>query len=205
MCNFLSGLVVQNGDVLTHPMLDSHDDLVTYFKLPDSNAAIPRFVKVELLPADWADVSTWHWHVDQDILPAWWDEIGGQAEATLRARAEQMILRDGEHRLIVDGCWIVAGTADVQDVRAGRIIHVGGSAQIHGVGGSAQIRGVRDSAQIYGVRANAQIYGVGDSAQIRDVGGSAQIRGVGGSAQIRNVWGSAVHLDASAKARLVKD
>ena len=40
MCQFLSALVLKNGDVLSHPMLDSHTDLVTYFKLPDSTEVI---------------------------------------------------------------------------------------------------------------------------------------------------------------------
>ena len=31
MCEFLSALVVKNGDVLSHPLLDSHSDLVRYF------------------------------------------------------------------------------------------------------------------------------------------------------------------------------
>ena len=155
MCNFLSALVLKNGDVLTHPMLDSHADLVRYFKAPDTNAYIHRFAKVELVPVDWTDPSTWQWTVDENVLPSWWHEVAVSAERTLRARAASMILRDGTHSLIVDGCWIVGGTADVSDVRAGRIVHVGGSATIRGVGGSATI------------------WDVGGSATIRDVGGSA--------------------------------
>ena len=212
MCDWLSALVVSNGDVLTHPMLDSHVDLATYFKLPDENVQIPRFVKVELVPQDWTDVSTWNWKIDQDTLPAWWSDVANQAEATLRARADKMILRDGEHALIVDGCWIVAGTAKVRDVRSGRIMRVQGSAQIHDVWGSAQIHGVGGSAQIHGVGGSAQIHGVGGSAQIHDVGGSAQIHDVGGSAQIHDVWGSAqIHgvwgsaqLEESAKRHVVE-
>ena len=175
MCNFLSALVLRNGDVLTHPMLDSHSDLVTYFKLPDTDAHITHFAKVELMPVDWMDPATWKWAVDEPTIPSWWEDVAGQAESTLRAKATRMILRDGEHRLIVDGCWIVGGTASVRDVRAGRIMRVQGSAQIRGVW---------------------------DSAQIRGVCGSAQISDVWDSAQIRGVWGSA-QLDASARSHVV--
>jgi hypothetical protein len=210
MCQFLSALVLRNGDVLTHPMLDSHSDLVTYFKLPDATAHHQHFAKVELTPDDWMDPATWDFRLDETTAPSWWDDVVGSVESTLRARAERMIVRDGEHALIVDGCWIVGGTAIVRDVRAGRIMRVwdsaqihgvwgsaqihdvGGSAQIHDVRGSAQIRDVGDSAQIHGVRGSAQIHGVWGSAQIHDVRGSAQIRDVGDSAQIHGVWGSGV-------------
>ena len=157
MCNFLSALVLRNGDVLTHPMLDGHADLVTYFKLPDTTAYVQHFAKVELRPLDWGDVATWGWELDEETAPAWWADVAGGAEAELRARAARMILREGEHCLIVDGCWIVSGTAVVLDVRAGRIVRVGGSAQIHDVWDSAQIHGVWDSAQIRGVGGSAQL------------------------------------------------
>lgn len=58
MCNFLSAVVLRNGDVLTHPMLDSHSDLVRYYKLPDTRVYHQHFAKVELTPVDWLDVST---------------------------------------------------------------------------------------------------------------------------------------------------
>jgi hypothetical protein len=194
MCNFLSALVLRNGDVLHHPMLDSHLDLVRYFKLPDTNAHIRRFAKIELTPVDWMDAATWTWRIDEPTRPNWLDEVEAEAERKTRAIADRMIVRDGEHGLIVDGCWIIGGTAKIRDVRSGRIVRVQDSAQIHDVGGSAQIHGVRDSAQIHDVR---------DSAQIHDVRDSAQIHGVWGGAQIHGVRDSAL-LDTPARARVVK-
>ena len=68
MSNFLSALVLANGDMLTHQMLDSHADLVRYYKIPDETAHTNRFVKVELIPVDWLSVarhrsrmSGWRW------------------------------------------------------------------------------------------------------------------------------------------------
>ena len=120
MCNFLSALVVQNGDVLMHPMLDSHADLVRYFQLPDQDAHVRHFVKVELIPEDWMDPNTWTWQVDEDpqALPLWWPDVAESSERGLRARARQMILREGAHDLVIDGAWIVGGTAQLTDVRA---------------------------------------------------------------------------------------
>lgn len=157
MCNFLSVLVLKNGDVLHHPMLDSHADLVRYFKLPDSNAHIRYFAKAELAPVDWLDPATWIWRLDEETRPAWLDNIEADAERQARAIAERMIIRDGERDLIVDGCWIVGGTAEVRDVRSGWIRRVQDSAQIIDVRGSARISGVWDSAQIFGVWGSAQL------------------------------------------------
>jgi len=141
MCQFLSVLVLRNGDVLHHPMLDSHGDLVTYFQLPDSQAYHQHFAKAELTPSEatWLTPDAWTWRIDETTRPGWLDDVESQAEARARAVAARMVLASGAHRLIVDGCWIVGGDAIVRDVRGGRIIRVGGSAQIHDVGGSAQL------------------------------------------------------------------
>ena len=213
MCQFLSVLVLRNGDVLHHPMLDSHADLITYFKLPDTSEYIQRFAKVELTPGDWLKPDTWHWKVDENTRPQWLDAVEAQAESATRRIATNMLLVSGEHQLIVDGCWIVGGCAIVRDVRGGRLMcvkgsaqiyNVSGSAQIHEVSGSAQIHKVKGAARIHKVKGAAQVHEVCDSAQIYNVSGSAQIHEVWGAAQIHNVSGSA-RLDTSAKAHLAQE
>src|SRR3990167_1206111 len=137
MCQFFSALVLKNGDVLHHPQLDSHAGLVTYFKLPDGNAHVQHFAKVELLPAsDWLDVSTWVFRVDEPVLPGWWGEIANQAEASVRAIAKRMVLATGIHPLLCDGAWILCGDVAVGEIRAGaRIVRVQDTATIRAVWG----------------------------------------------------------------------
>ena len=201
MCQFLSVLILKNGDVLHHPMLDSHSDLVTYFSLPDTSSYVSHFAKAELTPVNYLDASTWQWRIDEPTRPSWLDDVEAIAEAKARAIAQKMIIATGAKCLIVDGCWIVGGDAVVQDVRGGRIIHVGDSAQITDVRDSAQITNVGDSAQITNVWGSARITDVRDSAQITNVWGSARITNVWDSAQITDVGGSA-QLDASAEAHV---
>jgi hypothetical protein len=188
MCNFLSAIVLKNGDVLTHPMLDAHADLVKYFKLPDGNEHIHHFAKVELVPSDWEDAATWQFTVDEPTLPVWWSDIAEQAEATLRARAKKMILREGEHELIVEGCWIVAGTAKIRDVRSGRIVRVSGGT-ISGVSGGT-------ISNVWG----GTISNV-SGGTISDVSGGTISDVWGGT--ISNVRGGSL-LDTSAKAHVAK-
>mgnify|MGYP001561846327 CR=1 FL=1 len=66
------GIVLKNGDVLSHPLLDSHSDLVTYFKLPDTRQHHQHFAKVELTPDDWLNVDTWKFRLDESTAPGWW-------------------------------------------------------------------------------------------------------------------------------------
>ena len=146
MCNFLSVLILKNGDVKHHPMLDSHSDLIAYFQLPDNTPFIHHFAKAELTPTDWMDPATWRWRIDEEMRPAWLDDVEGAAEAAARRVAGRMILPDALPRLIVDGCWILGGNRVLRDVCGGRILRVQDSAQIHGVRGSAQIHGVWGSA-----------------------------------------------------------
>ena len=156
MCQFLSVLILHNGDVLHHPMLDSHADLVAYFNLPDT-AIAQHFAKAELTPVDWLDPSTWIWEIDEESRPGWLNDVEQQAEAKVRAIAARMIITEAvtPPRLIVDGCWIVGGKSIVRDVRGGRILRVQDSAQVRGVMESAQVCGVRGSAQVHDVRGSA--------------------------------------------------
>ena len=209
MCDFLSVIVLRSGDILHHPMLDSHTDIQRYFrKQPHLTHALrdedrlERFARVEFTPTDetWFEPEKWVLQIDEDITPKWWDEtMQNQTRKRLVHLVKTMTLVEGDHDLIVDGCWIVGGKAKVKDVRGGRIMTVRDSAQITNVRGSAQITNVWGSAQITDVRDWAQITNVRDSAQITNVRGSAQITDVWGSAKITGVGGS-VTLDKSAKA-----
>ena len=131
MCNFLSALVMRDGSLKMHPMIDSHSELVEYFKLPDAKPFIQHFAKVELTP-DYTsndtvlDVSTWKFRLDEESEPQWWADVSERVERDLRARAERMILRSGDHGLIVDGCWIVGGDAKIRELRSGRIVRLCG-------------------------------------------------------------------------------
>ena len=149
MCQFLSLLVLRNGDVLHHPMLDSHADLVNYFKLPDDRAHHQHFAKVELTPAadTWLTPDLWTWRIDEPARPAWLDDVEARAEAKARSIAKRMVITEAMDapRLIVDGVWILGGTGVLRDVRGGRIMRVQDSAQISNVRDSAQISGVGDS------------------------------------------------------------
>ena len=169
MCNFLSAIVLQNGDILCDPEhTDSHEDLIAAHGLDNiDDAHVLRFARVEFrpgLPID--DPSNYTLWIDEAISPVWLDDsMRSRVEEDLRIRVSRMIVRD-KRRTLLGGCWVLGNGASVRWVVGGRIVAMCGNASIRGVRGHASISDVRDHASI------------------SDVWGSVSIRGVRGNASI---------------------
>ena len=192
MCNFVSALVLRNGDVLTHPMLDSHVDLVSHFKLPDHSEYIQNFVKVELVPgADaWLTPEKWKWTVDESSPPAWWPDVASAAEGTLRARVRSWIMTSGQASLATEDVRILGGTAVLDKVSAGRVIHMSGNGQVHDVYGSGQVHRVLGDGQVHDVYGNGKVHYVYGSGQVHRVFGDGQVHDVYGNGKVHRVYDS---------------
>ena len=170
MCEFLSALVLRNGDVLWHEATDSHSDLVRHFRLPD-NTECRHFAKIEFTPRsvdgnpNYLGVDHYALRVDEDTEPIWFDEVRELVEQKCRSIIRGMIVTD-KRDFLLGGKWILAGNACVRAVKSSHLVSVSDSAQIKYVSGSAQIKSVSGSAQIESVSGSAQIKYVSDSAQI---------------------------------------
>ena len=74
MCRFKSGIILK--DRVFIPDYDSHTDMLEELKIADTEDNAKRlFVRAELMPPDndvFTPVSSWKYHVDQDILPDWY-------------------------------------------------------------------------------------------------------------------------------------
>jgi hypothetical protein len=196
MCQFFSSVVLRNGDLRWHPLLDSHSDIVCYFGLPDDNAHVHHFAKCELTPVeedDWLDASRWRFRLDQEVAPVWWPEIAPIAEANMRAAAAKMIVTSGERALLLDECLIVGGDAIVQEMRGGRIVRIRG-------GTVSEIRGGTVS-EIWGGTVS-EIWG-GTVSEIRG-GTVSAIRG-GTVSEIRGGTVSAISDPYGYKPRILAD
>ena len=71
MCRLKSGIILK--DRIFIPNYDNHTDMLKELNIEDNKNNI-NFVRAELLPKNnniFSDVLTWHFHVDQDILPDW--------------------------------------------------------------------------------------------------------------------------------------
>jgi len=170
MCEPAS-FVVTKGNVFWSRNTDSHEEIIREFDLKEMVNRAVTLVRVEIMPPNRkfaAPPQEWQWHVDQDILPKWWDE------------------KDAERRCRVElKAWIKAkvctkGTAEVRE----GTYYACGSAQVKACG-SAQVK-AWDSAQVTAC-GSAQVKAC-DSAQVTACG-SAQVTAYG-SAQVA-AYGSA--------------
>ena len=95
MCNFMSAIVLPDGDVYCRPeVTDSHEDLICALGLEDSGGE--EFARVEFVPQDnnYLDVDTYKLKLDQHIRPSWFDDkLEEKTVARLRVVIERAIER----------------------------------------------------------------------------------------------------------------
>lgn len=121
MCQYLSALVVPNGDVIYNDATDSHEDLVQWAGLVDDGKE--RFARVEFAPKaenDLPDINKYVFKLDQDTRPSWFsDELEKQVVARLRVIAERNIITK-DNAFLLGGVWVVSGSFRVA-VKNGRV------------------------------------------------------------------------------------
>jgi hypothetical protein len=137
MCNFLSAIVLRNGDVRTHDASDSHSELIDRYGLPE-DTDLQHYAKVEFTPyrhgahsyrLDYADVDRYTLAVDEPTEPKWWPEVRDRVEATLRAHVRRMVVSDRRRRLL-GGRWILVDGARVEECRDAEVLGMEGDACI---------------------------------------------------------------------------
>ena len=141
MCEFLSAIYTRTGAFYCIPEeTNSHSDIIKKFQLREG-ANSENFVRLELTPQAWADVSTWRFKLDEKNAPSWWDEKKEDAESAIRAKAQSHIIdkpvdecanrfvilvEGGKIGSLKDGCVVVMIGGTIQHVRGGTIQCVDG-------------------------------------------------------------------------------
>ena len=130
MCNFLSAIVKQDGDIICRPeSTDSHEDMIDFAGLVDDGRG--AFVRVEFLPGDdLCDVNGYALTVDQRDTPEWWTgDMAARIAESLRDRVRRMIVTE-ERRILLGGCWIVGDGASVGRVVDSQLRVCGGTIKV---------------------------------------------------------------------------
>ena len=186
MCQLKSGILLK--DRVFIPDYDSHEDMLGELKIKDTEENAKRlFVRAELIPPNddvFAPVSSWKYHIDQDILPEWYvpevdekrmrDAVAEWAKKHIHIGEKIEEINSGTH-------WIKDGTVDV----------IGGSAEIRELCGSADVENIFDSVKVESVYGSAKVGCVYGSAQVGCICGYAEVDNICGSAKVVNVFGSA--------------
>lgn len=88
MCQFKSGIITKNGVTLAPMYNDSHSSLLGSMGIADNQMnAMKVFVRAELIPPDndkTADIKSWKYKVDQDIIPNWYEKDSERYEEEMR-------------------------------------------------------------------------------------------------------------------------
>ena len=177
MCRFKSGIILK--DRVFIPDYDSHMDMLEELKIADTEDNAKRlFVRAELVPPDddvFTPVSSWKYHVDQDILPDWY-----VAEVDERRMREAVTEWAKEHIHIGEKIErIDSGTHWIKDCKVGNIC------------GSAKVRYIYGSAKVENICGSAEVENIYDSAKVRCIYDSAKVGYIYGSAKVGNIYGSA--------------
>jgi hypothetical protein len=104
MCQLKSAIVLKNKVFM--PMdYDSHTEMLKELGIQDDYlGASKKFVRVEIIPQDKDifnhDLNNWKIHVDQDIMPEWFDS--GDAEAACKEELKKWFI---ERFIVNDNSW----------------------------------------------------------------------------------------------------
>jgi len=130
MCNFLSGIALQNGDIVCEPeYTDSHEVLIRAASVSDNGRG--ELCRFEFLPPEMvyiADLSKWRLHVDEESPPTWFDS--DRVRAYCERRVSSMLVSTARGTLL-GGCWIFSGEkASAKEVVRGRIFAIANGANL---------------------------------------------------------------------------
>ena len=222
MCRFKSGIILK--DRVFIPDYDSHTDMLEELKIADTEDNAKRlFVRAELVPPDddvFTPVSSWKYHVDQDILPDWYvaevDEMRMREAVTEWAKEHIHIgekieridsgthwIKDCEVRYICGSAKVgsICGSAKVGSIcgsaEVGRICdsaevgNIRGSAKVGSICGSAKVGSICGSAEVGYICDSAKVGSICDSAEVGYICGSAKVGSICGSAEVGSICGSA--------------
>ena len=108
MCEFASFVLTKDHEFWLEGN-DSHEAIIEHNHIHQDGVRGPNIVRVEITPCDIPeDLSSWKYHVDQDIFPDWYDA----PECEQRSR-DALLRRADENRWFAheDGNMVVAGYA----------------------------------------------------------------------------------------------
>ena len=171
MCNFLSAIVMKNGDIITAPeYTNSHEDLIRAFSIKDteSNSLHQSFARVEFSPPkdgkNVGNFDTWMLTVDEQNVPDWLDR------GALRSKLIDLVrphIIDGERDFLFGGWYIVEGKGNIKVGQRVNLIAMFDSSQVGEMRGSSQVGEMLGSSPVGKMWDSSQVGELWDSSQVK--------------------------------------
>jgi len=133
MCNFKSAVVTPNGNIYHLDGIDSHEDIINYYKLNDTK--LGNLVRIEYRPIQGkeADLASYELHIDEVIIPEWFTEgMKVQVIKRMKAIINKYIIKEDVHILPL-GLYILKDNVTIEYANYALIKHAG-SAKIENAG-----------------------------------------------------------------------
>ena len=179
MCNFVSAIVLKNGDIICDPEhTDSHEDLIRVAGLRDDRVsmAAEAFCRVEFTPPDdfsgIADLSKWTLRVDECSAPSWYDSE--LVREKMERRVQAMII-DGERDILLGGCHILVCGANVRCVKNARIAVMLDSSRVDVMLDSSRVGEMLDSSRVDVMLDSSRVGVMRESSRVDVMRGSSRV------------------------------
>ena len=178
MCRFKSGIIFKGRSVVAPGENDSHSDLLEELGVEDTQAnAMTKFVRAELLPPNdewWTDPDNWKMHVDQDIVPDWFDLDREKYEQEFREAVKtwwnKHVLVDQKIEELHSGYY------RLKRCEVKRLCN--------------DVRVLLDESQVGVMRGSSQVGEMRGSSQVGEMWGSSQVGVMWESSQVGVMWES---------------
>ena len=153
MCKLKSAIILK--DRIFIPEYDSHSEMLNELGITDDYlGASKKFVRAELSPMDgdvFSPVDSWHFTVDQDIVPEWFseDEYKPKMIEAVKEWAKTHI------HIGVNGLKIESGKNHY--IKDCKDVEIYGSATVKNICGSATVKNICDSATVKNICGSATV------------------------------------------------
>jgi hypothetical protein len=204
MCQFFSGIVLKTGELLYLDGVDSHEDILSHYKIPDISIN-SNFCRVEFVPRyrPW-DLKDYTFKIDQE-KPSWWnDKIELKTIRKIKLVINKYIVKK-DVDILPTGIFILSPDIIIDNAGYSTIKHAGSAIINYAAsativnGGTATIKNARSSTINYAGKATIEYAG---SATIKNAEQATIISA--GSAIIENAGSAAIRYGATSIIRNAK-
>ena len=193
MCRFKSGIILKNRCVIAQGADDSHSTLLEGLGIKDTaENAMTKFVRAELLPPEdewWTNPDTWEAHIDQDILPEWFDTDREKYINDFRSAVkdwwEKHVLVDKKIDVLSSGYYRLK-RCQVKKLMNDVMVLLG-SSTVQNMLDSSTVQDMLDSSTVQNMWDSSTVQNMWDSSTVQNMWDSSTVHST-----VQNMWDSSI-------------
>ena len=214
MCRFRSGIILKNKCVIAQGADDSHSAMLEDLGIKDTaENAMTKFVRAELLPPDgewWTNPDTWEVHIDQDILPEWFETdrekhiddfqsaVKDWWETHVLVDQKIDVLSSGYYRLkrcqvkkLMNDVQVMLGSSTVQVMYNSSTVQVMyDSSTVQEMYDSSTVQRMLDSSTVQEMYNSSTVQVMYDSSTVQEMYDSSTVQRMLDSSTVQEMYGS---------------